>query len=218
MKAIAAILVCLLPIFAIASPPDLEARTDRLRDAAMERFERGDRRGATRFNERAIRLARQLPPTGWRSIENYDDAGLYYYDARKWKASAQNQAIAVLLACGATGAGGVSPVYVERLGWAFAKYRPHEDFAPVAANPLVLLTDVRLNLRANHDLRRRYFKTIRVNGTPAGTPPRYIYRLQTGSVPESCYSRPQPQAKARDFMQIHFITLMAPELVTDLFL
>jgi hypothetical protein len=164
---------------------NLEAEADRLRDEAMSRFEHDDRKTAMALNKKALRVTRHLPETSWRTVENYDDAGLYFFDAGKWKSSAQNQAIAVLLACGTPESAQMFPTYVERLGWAFAKYRPREDFTPIAVNPLLLLKDTRLNVRANHDLRRRYFRTIRLKGAPASST-RYLYKLRPAAVPASC--------------------------------
>jgi hypothetical protein len=183
---------CIFPACAIASVTDLEAQADQLRDAAMARFEHDDRAGALRLNKQALKVTRHLPETSWRTIENYDDAGLYYFSGGKWKTSAQHQAIAVLLSCGIAETQSMYPTYVERLGWALAKYRPHQDFGPIAENPLLLLKDIRLNVRANYDLRRRYFKTIKVRDTPAGSPARYIYKLRPETVPESCYPAHEP--------------------------
>jgi hypothetical protein len=167
-----------------------EARADRLREAAMSRFEHDDRKAALKLNKQALRVTRRLPETNWRTVENYDDAGLYYFDAGKWKTAAQHQAAAVVLACGVPYVRNNLPLYVERLGWAYAQYRPHEDFAPIAANPLLLLKDIRLNLRANHDVRRRYFKTFGVKDSPPGNPPRYVYVLREDALPANCYAVP----------------------------
>ncbi len=182
--------VLLLAAPSVAAQTDLEAKADKLRDTAMSRFEQGDKRAAIKLSQDARRVTRHLPPTSWRTIENYDDAGLYYYDAGKWKTSAHYQAIAVLLACGVPEVQSMLPAYVERLGWAFSKYRPNEDFGLIAENPLVLLKDVRLNMRGNFDLRRRYFKTWKVRDVPAGEPPRYIYKLRPESIPASCFPKP----------------------------
>jgi hypothetical protein len=167
-----------------------EARADRLREAAMSRFEHDDRKAALKLNKQALRVTRRLPETNWRTVENYDDAGLYYFDAGKWKTAAQHQAVAVLLACSVPYVRNNLPMYVERLGWAYAKYRPREDFAPIAKNPLLLLKDIRLNLRANYDLRRRYFKTFKVKDSPPGNPHRYIYVLREDALPANCYAAP----------------------------
>lgn len=207
---------CLAPVCAIASTAELEARADRLRDAAMQKFEHDDRGSALRLNRRALRVTRHLPATSWRTVENYDDAGLYYCDAGKWKISAQHQAIAVLLSCGVAETAPMLPTYVERLGWAFARYRPQQDFAPIAQNPLMLLGDLPLNVRANYDLRRRYFTTIRVHNTPPGSPLRYIYKLRPDAVPSPCYpAQPHAQVALMDPSRLHFLALMAPEFVLD---
>ncbi len=165
-----------------------EARADRLREAAMSRFEHDDRKAAIKLNKKALRVTRRLPATNWRTVENYDDAGLYYFDAGKWKSSAQHQAVAVLLACGVPYVRNNLPLYVERLGWAYAKYRPREDFSLIAENPLLLLKDIRLNVRANYDLRRRYFNTVMVKNSRAGSPPKYIYTLRAKALPANCYA------------------------------
>ena len=60
---------------------------------------------------------------------------------------------------------------------------------PIARNPLLLLKDVRLNMRANYDLRRRYFTTIKLRDTPAGSPPRYLYKLRPETNPNTCKPR-----------------------------
>jgi hypothetical protein len=173
-----------------------EARADRLREAAMSRFENDDRKAALKLNKQALRVTRRLPETNWRTVENYDDAGLYYFDAGKWKTAAQHQAAAVVLACGVPYVRNNLPLYVERLGWAYAKYRPREDFAPIAENPLLLLKDIRLNLRANRDIRRRYFKTVKIKDSAPGSPPSFLYVLRKDTPPANCYAIPSlPQGQ-----------------------
>ncbi|MCH8620858.1 hypothetical protein [Undibacterium sp. TS12] len=190
MKNLILVFSLCLPLICHADDRSREERVDSLRNAAMNRFEQHhDRRNALRLNRQAIRLARQLPETNWRTIENYDDAGLYYYDSRKWKLSAQHQAIAVLLACNMPESGAMFATYVKRLGFAFAKYRPAQDFDAIAANPLLLLQDLPLNLRSNFDLRRRYFNTIKLKPTGSNQQPRYLYRLRKEQLPDSCYIR-----------------------------
>lgn len=190
-----------LPLACHADGKSLEERVDSLRDAAMSGFEQHhDRRNALRLNRQAIRLARHLPETSWRTIENYDDAGLYYYDSRKWKLSAQHQAIAVLLACNMPESSAMFATYVKRLGFAFAKYRPAQDFDAIAANPLLLLQDLPLNLRGNADLRRRYFNTIKLKPAGSNQPPHYLYRLRKEQLPDSCYipsANEEPETKER---------------------
>ncbi len=162
----------------------IEAQADQLRDAAMEKSEQGDQAAALVLNRHALKVTRHLPETSWRTIENYDDAGLFHYQSRHWKRSAQQQAIAVLLSCANPEGQAMFQEYVKRLGWAFAKYRPQQDFAPIAENPLILLQDIRLNVRANYDLRRRFFTTIKVKPTPPGGRVRYIYKLKQDAVPQ----------------------------------
>lgn len=163
MRILIIFLVFFLSFSAHAEQTPFEEKSDKLREAAMSAFEKNhDQKKALQLNAAALKLSRHLPETSWRTIENYDDAGLYYYESSKWKASARHQAIAVLLACGMEESKTMFPVYVKRLGFAFSKYRPSENFAPIAANPLVLLKVIPLNLRANADLRRRYFKTIKL--------------------------------------------------------
>ena len=219
MKTLLVAAVCLIPAGATASQGGLETQADWLRDTAMARFEHGDRASALKINRRALRLTRRLPETSRRTVENYDDAGLYYFDAAKWKTSAQHQAVAVLLSCGVAESESMFPTYVERLGWAFAKYRPHEDFAPIAENPLSLLKDTSLNARKYYDLRRRYFRTIKRKPVSPGGPAQYLYRLRPETLPESCYAKPQQQAlgKTMEPVQAQFLALMAPEFLPDFY-
>ncbi len=155
------LIVLLLGGCAVIPDAQLEFEADRLRDAAMTAFEAGDRRTPFELNRSALAVTAQLPSRSWRTVENYDDAGLYYYAVGDWEQSARHQAIAVLLACGTDEGVEMRPVYVERLGWAFAKYRPSLDFKPIAANPMFLLGDPALRLRDNADIRRRYFAKFR---------------------------------------------------------
>ncbi|MFZ6722658.1 hypothetical protein [Undibacterium sp. Ji49W] len=190
MTKILPFLLFFLPLLGQAGQAQLEMQADKLRNAAMAAFEKGhDQQAALKLNKRALRVSRHLPASSWRTIENYDDAGLYYYENNQWKASAQHQAIAVLLACGVEESQPMFAVYVKRLGFAFSKYRPGQDFAPIAANPLVLLEDIPLNLRGNADLRRRYFDTIRLKTDKSGA--RYLYKLKRQAVPASCYFKPE---------------------------
>jgi hypothetical protein len=195
MRKLTVFLLFSLPSLADAGQTLLEAKADKLRNAAMSAFEKNqDQKKALQLNAAALKVTRHLPETSWRTIENYDDAGLYFYESGKWKASAQHQAIAVLLACGMEDSKAMFPVYVKRLGFAFSKYRPGQDFAPIAANPLILLSDIALNLRANADLRKRYFKTIKLKpGTQTPTAA-YLYKIKPDALPATCYIQPD-QAK-----------------------
>ena len=151
------LLACLACGCSTVPVAQIEAEADRLRDAAMQSFEAGDRGAALAFNARAIGVARNLPAGSWRTVENYDDAGLYYYAGEDWARSARYQAIAVLLACGARENAAMFPEYLGRLGWAFAKLRRGQDFEPVSSNPLTLLDDQELAVAVNADIRRKYF-------------------------------------------------------------
>jgi len=164
---------------------ELECEADRLRDAAMKAFEAGDRKTPFELNPRAMALTAQLPATSWRTVENYDDAGLYHYSVGDWEQSARNQAIAVLLACGTSENAPTFPVYVERLRWAFAKYRPHQDFRAIFENPLVLLHDPALRLRDNVDFRRRYYIRYQAPNISRSSQIRYVFKLRE-SAPRSC--------------------------------
>jgi hypothetical protein len=128
-----------------------------MRDAAMRAYESGDCRSALALNEKALEVTRGISATSWRTVENYDDAGLYYYASGDWEQSARHQAIAVLLACRTGDNAAMFAAYVERLGWAFAKYRPRHDFAAMSREPLLLLDDPALALRGNADIQRRFF-------------------------------------------------------------
>lgn len=178
---------------------ELEAEADRLRDSAMKTFEARDVPTAMALNARAIELARHLPATSWRVVENHDDAGLYFFASGDYAASARHQAVAVLLACGARSNAEPLEVYLERLRWAFSRHRPGFDFTAVAANPLVLLEDRALDVRSNPDLQRRYFARERVNSIARSEPPRYRVRNRRDA-PTDCGSArelPGPQPGIR---------------------
>lgn len=170
----------------------VEARTDRLRDAAMKAFESGDRAAALALNARAFESARGLPADSWRTVENYDDAGLYHYAGRDWRRSAWYQAIAVLLACGTRDNATMFPDYLARLGWAYAKLRPDRDFARVSSNPLVLLDDRELGVASNADIRSRYFMRVPVSG---GRPGHVIVRRL--DAPRACGTPATPPVSLR---------------------
>src|SRR5688500_9083239 len=97
---VAAMTVGILGGCSAAPTAELEAGADRLRDTAMKAFEAGDRKRPLELNRLALAVTAHLPATSWRTVENYDDAGLYYYGVQDWERSARHQAIAVLLACG----------------------------------------------------------------------------------------------------------------------
>ncbi len=173
---------------AVAPIADLEAEADKLRDAAMKDFEAGDRGSALTHNRKALDVTRHLLPTSWRTVENYDDAGLYYYAGENWEQSARHQAIAVLLACGTRESTEMFAAYVARLGWAFAKHRPREDFGPISRNPLLLLEDPALRLRDNADIRRRYFIRYAAPAASRSAQPWYVFRLRADA-PRACASQ-----------------------------
>jgi len=102
-----------------------------------------------------------------------------------WEQSARHQAISVLLACGTDENAPTFPTYVVRLGWAFAKYRPGQDFAPIAADPLQLLHDPALKLRDNADLRRRYYVRYAAPNASRSSQPWFVFKLRRDA-PRSC--------------------------------
>jgi hypothetical protein len=187
MKKLVVWLIFLLPVGVRAAQDKLEAEAFRLRDASMNQFMEGKKTAALKLNRDAFRITRRLSPTNVNTIENYDDAGLYYYDAGKWREAAKHQAIAVLLACRVEEVSDSFPAYVERLSWTFAKYRPTKDFQPVADNPLILLSDVVLDLRSNSDVRRRFFTAHLIAGPRSNNGPNYVYKLRRELIFESCY-------------------------------
>jgi len=168
---------------------DLETEVDRSRVTAMAAFERGDPGAAVELNRRAIKLSQRLPESSWRTVENYDDAGLYYYSVSQWRSAAHHQAVAVLLSCGVAENAASFRAYVERLSWAFAKYRPQQDFGPIADNPLILLNDARLDIRSNFDVRRRFFQAYTVGGPRPDNPPQRRYKLKREKT-TSCHEAP----------------------------
>jgi hypothetical protein len=159
---------------------------DTLRKEAMAKSERGDTRGALDTINKTFGIARHWPVSSWRTVENYDDAGLYYFLESSWEAAAYHQAIAVLLACGTAENKPTMRIYVQRLGWAFAKYRPDADFAAIEKDPLRLLVDKQLNLNHNADIRRRFYEFYDPHRAPK-SPLLPVYRLNTKALPKSCY-------------------------------
>lgn len=142
----------------IATKSELEARAKDYRSTAMQHWKSGQHDLALAAIASAIHTAKRLPMTHLQTIESYDDAGLYYYVTQQYKKSAYHQAVAVLLACGEPDHQNMFPVYVKRLGWAFAHYRPTQAFQPIAAHPLILFDDKTLNVKNNPRLRRKYYK------------------------------------------------------------
>lgn len=123
----------------------------------MAHYEHDEYSTALMMNRRAIRQGRKLPVTSWRVVENYDDAGLYYFSTRQWRMAARYQSIAVLLSCGTGYPAGWHAEYTKRLSWAFKKYRPKAKFAKIEADPTRLLKDPALKLRRNYDIWRKFF-------------------------------------------------------------
>ena len=161
-----------------------ELRIDALRAAAAASADRDNVQAALETIQHALRISAHLRATDWRTVENYDEAGLYYYLLNDWQASARHQAVAVLLACVASQRSEALATYVQRLGWTFARYRPGEDFAPIAHSPLLLLQDDRLNLSSNADVRRQFFELDNRDRAPK-PPIKRIYRLKR-PVPTQC--------------------------------
>ncbi|HUP92666.1 MAG TPA: hypothetical protein VM074_10500 [Solimonas sp.] len=133
-----------------------EERADWLRDDAMAHFQHEDYDLALHVNRRAILHARKLPAGSWRTIENYDDAGLYFYTLKRYRQAARYQAIAVLLALDEPQSAAMLPEYLQRLGWAFGEYRPAYDFGRIVAKPKRLFGFRELKLRRNYDIHRKY--------------------------------------------------------------
>lgn len=193
---IAVMTSALLAGCALAPIAETEAEADRLREAAMKAFESGDRKTPLDLNRRALAVTAGLPASSWRTVENYDDAGLYYYGVEDWEQSARHQAISVLLACDTDENREMLFAYIERLGWAFAKYRPGQDFGPIARDPLSLLADPVLALRENADLRRRYYVRYAAPNASRSSRPWYVY-MPRSDAPRSCALPPVPGTTMR---------------------
>ena len=144
---------------------DMSTKASELRLLAMRQFMNGEKSLALSTHRQALRVARQLPPTHMDVVENYDDAGLFYFDAGRWRDAARRQAIAVLLACAGGDTDEVYSVYLQRLRLTLEKYPVATPIDVAIREPLRLLDDEQLNLRDNFDIRRRFYRVF-----PSGGP------------------------------------------------
>lgn len=94
-------------------------------------------------------------------VEGYDDLGLYYFLLLDYQTSAYYQSIAVVLSHFKNAESEMNKVYLERLGWAYAKYNPTFDFTYIIESPLLLACDDQLNIRENIDVRQFLYKRDR---------------------------------------------------------
>ena len=133
--------------------------SDQLRTEAQKQFLRSDYNAALADVGLAMRMARWLSATSVQVVEAYDDAGLYFYSSEQYEQSARYQAIAVLLATGNPDLKQMLPVYLERLGWAWAKYRPGSDFSAIKVNPLILLDMHELSLGSDIRIREHFYRS-----------------------------------------------------------
>lgn len=137
---------------------ELARQSDQQRATAWQAYEAGHFEQALAKVKLAAQYAQPLDPEAEQVVEAYDDAALYYYMLHDYANATRHQAIAVLLASHNPGLQKMLPVYKERLGWAFAKYRPEGDFAPIAANPLLLLDDAQLHLVSDARVRDFFYR------------------------------------------------------------
>jgi tetratricopeptide (TPR) repeat protein len=161
-------------------------QADAIRAQARAQFEQGHSRTALAIIKKALRISSKLTLSSISLVEIYDDAGLYFYMNKQWRAAARHQTIAVLLACNQAESAAFFAEYVHRLGLAFAKYSPQQPFRAVADNPLWLLSDPDLALYKNNDIRRRFFTPYLVfRDNMVGH--ELAFKLNLETLPHSCY-------------------------------
>lgn len=136
----------------------IENISDLQREAALAAFQAGRHDEALSDIKLAIQTAQSLSVSSVQVVEGYDDAGLYFFMQGDFRQSARHQAIAVLFASENPERRPMLPVYVERLGWAWLKYRPGSDFSLIKANPYCLLADRDLALFDEIRIREHFQK------------------------------------------------------------
>ncbi len=132
--------------------------SDNYRNEAYGLYEKGYCDLALGKIKKAIKETKSLRVVAMQSVEVYDDAGLYYYSTDKFKESAYHQSVAVLLAYNNPEFDNMFSIYLSRLGWAYGKYKPDYDFREIEKDPLTLLDDEDLNLKANNLIRIKFYK------------------------------------------------------------
>ncbi len=158
------ILLFLLTVISIAGCSSLQRqqeiakRSDDYRIEAYGFYESGHCDFALGKIKEAIKETKSLQVVAVQSVEVYDDAGLYYYSSGKFKESAYHQSVAVLLAYNNPEFDNMFSTYMTRLGWAYGKYKPGYDFREIEKNPLTLLDDDDLDLKANNLIRIKFYK------------------------------------------------------------
>jgi hypothetical protein len=161
-------------------------QADAIRAHARAQFEQGDPRAALASIRKALRISSNLELSSINLVEIYDDAGLYFYMNKQWRAAARYQAIAVLLACNQNESAELFSEYIHRLSFAFSAYSPKESFDSIAKNPLWLISDTDLNLYKNIDIRRRFFTSYPIFSNKINAH-KVAYKLNPESLPASCY-------------------------------
>ena len=132
--------------------------SDQQRADAWRAFEVSEFAAALAGVKQAMHSAQYLSPTSEQVIEAYDDAGLYYYMLEDYAQSARHQAIAVLLAANSPSLQTMYPTYLQRLSWAWEKYRPDSHFAEIEADPKCLLVDADLKLATDMHIRQHFYR------------------------------------------------------------
>ncbi|MDD5275292.1 MAG: hypothetical protein PHR16_04340 [Methylovulum sp.] len=132
--------------------------SDQQRAAAYMQFELSRYDAALAWVRHALHTAQRLPATSVQVVEAYDDAGLFFYSKKDYAQSARHQAIAVLLATDNPALEAMLPIYLERLRWAWEKFRPDGDFSDIKANPLSLLDDEELVLVKDPRIREHFYQ------------------------------------------------------------
>ena len=125
-----------------------------LRAQAYELSGKGQHDLAIIKAEEALHYARVAGHINIELIEAYDDLGLYYYLKKDYQKSAYHQSIAVALSYSYQPRSKMSKVFLERLGWAYAKYDVNFDFTKIQNAPLLLVCENMLFIGQNADVRR----------------------------------------------------------------
>jgi len=131
-----------------------------LRAEAYRHFEKKHFGLALSKINQALDQAKYLPGNAVQTIESYDDAGLYYFMIDDFERSVHHQAIAVLLALDNKKLTTMRKVYMQRLGWAFAKYLPGDNFEVIRDNPLLLLEREELKVKADPAIRNVFYHKL----------------------------------------------------------
>ena len=157
MKTKLVIMLYVIVLSGCATTYEMQAKI--FRDNAFAMSERGQYDQAISTAIQGLKRAQSVPLINNELIELYDDLGLYHYQKKDYQSSVYYQSIATVLSYYDAPESDDYKTYLQRLGWAYSKYKPGFNFVEISKSSLALVCNKQnRSIRDNYDIKRFLYK------------------------------------------------------------